>query len=194
MYRKQLPIVLALLACSSAALATGVIVPPPDPQPISAEAAALAAAEAAAAAESAAQAAAEGGAGGAGGSASAVGGAGQGVGTVGYQSDFKSLALGLPGQTAAPAVGGHPCLEHTRGGSGLSIGVSGRTRFNRDCMEFERAKLLMEAGRADLAVLLLYPNAPKAPEPPPAAIIFDPERAPTCAEHATRVLEACNSK
>lgn len=49
-----------------------------------------------------------------------------------YNSEFRSLAVALPGQTAAPAVAGE-CLEHDRGGSGISIGVTGRTRINKEC-------------------------------------------------------------
>lgn len=125
-------------------------------------------------------------AGGASSSAGGAGGASTGVGSV--ESSFDSLSLGLPGQTGAPAVGGHPCLEHTRGGSGLSIGVSGRTRLNGPCMDLERAKILIDAGRADLAVRLLYPDAPPLPAPEPVA------PAPSCAAHATRALEACVAK
>src|SRR5690606_15461309 len=49
-----------------------------------------------------------------------------------FDSRDRALALALPGQTGAPAVTGE-CLEHLRGGSGASIGVSGRTRINREC-------------------------------------------------------------
>jgi len=52
-----------------------------------------------------------------------------------FHSRDRALALALPGQTGAPAVTGE-CLEHLRGGSGASIGVSGRTRINRECMQF----------------------------------------------------------
>lgn len=51
-----------------------------------------------------------------------------------YRSEDRAYALALPGQTAAPAVAGD-CLEHKRGGSGLSIGVSGSTRLNEPCLE-----------------------------------------------------------
>ena len=61
----------------------------------------------------------------------------------------------MPGQTGAPAVAGE-CLEHTRGGSGLSIGVSGRTRINRECMEFVQCVALADRyaawGQLQLAV------------------------------------------
>lgn len=72
-----------------------------------------------------------------------------------YESRDRALALALPGQTAAPAVAGE-CLEHTRGGSGLSIGVSGRTRINRECMEFVQCVALADRyaawGQLQLAV------------------------------------------
>lgn len=72
-----------------------------------------------------------------------------------YDSRDRALALALPGQTAAPAVAGE-CLEHTRGGSGLSIGVSGRTRINRECMEFVQCVALADRyaawGQLQLAV------------------------------------------
>src|SRR5690606_8639837 len=71
---------------------------------------------------------------------SAFGGAGGNSGgntfSTAYESRDRALALALPGQTGAPAVAGE-CLEHLRGGSGASIGVSGRTRINRECMEFQ---------------------------------------------------------
>lgn len=92
---------------------------------------------------------AKGGAGGAGGYSG-----GNSLSTA-YESRDRALALALPGQTAAPAVAGE-CLEHTRGGSGLSIGVSGRTRINRECMEFVQCVALADRyaawGQLQLAV------------------------------------------
>ena len=53
-----------------------------------------------------------------------------------YNSDYDSraYALALPGLTAAPAVATE-CLRHTRGMGGLSIGVTGGTKFDEDCLE-----------------------------------------------------------
>lgn len=72
-----------------------------------------------------------------------------------FDSRDRALALALPGQTAAPAVAGE-CLEHLRGGSGASIGVSGRTRINRECMEFQQCVALADRyaawGQLQLAV------------------------------------------
>jgi len=74
-----------------------------------------------------------------GGRAVGIGGAGGNSGgntlSTAYESRDRAIALALPGQTGAPAVTGE-CLEHLRGGSGASIGVSGRTRINRECMQF----------------------------------------------------------
>lgn len=72
-----------------------------------------------------------------------------------YESRDRALAFALPGQTGAPAVAGE-CLEHLRGGSGASIGVSGRTRINRECMEFQQCIALADRyaswGQFQLAV------------------------------------------
>src|SRR5690606_8393678 len=96
---------------------------------------------------------------------SAVGGDSRAVGIGGasggnalstsFESRDRALAVALPGQTGAPAVAGE-CLEHTRGGSGLSIGVSGRTRINEDCMAFVQCVALADRyaawGQLQLAV------------------------------------------
>lgn len=142
--------------------------PPPDPtRPTSEQAqqqhqaqeqsqqqAAVASARAASSAVAGASSSATGGAGGTG-----IGGAGGNSGgntlATAYESRDRALALALPGQTAAPAVAGE-CLEHDRGGSGLSIGVTGRTRINRDCMEFVQCVAIADRyaawGQLQLAV------------------------------------------
>lgn len=92
-------------------------------------------------------------------SSHATGGAGGDSGgntlATSYESRDRALALALPGQTGAPAVAGE-CLEHLRGGSGASIGVSGRTRINRECMEFQQCIAIADRyaqwGQLQLAV------------------------------------------
>jgi hypothetical protein len=55
-----------------------------------------------------------------------------------YTSKTTAWALDVPSATAAPSVA-LECIEHTRGWSlGPVFGMSGRTRYNIDCVAFSR--------------------------------------------------------
>jgi hypothetical protein len=75
--------------------------------------------------------------GGSGGTSSAsANNAGNGNGSVdvgGDTSDYKALAVSLPGLVAAPAVVAQ-CMLHSRGWGGFSAGATGGTFFDKECM------------------------------------------------------------
>jgi hypothetical protein len=138
--------------------------------------------------------------GGAGGHATAAGGdGGSAKQTLESREDHDYLALGLPGQTAAPAVAGE-CLEHERGGSGLSIGVTGRTRLNKDCMAFKQCVALADRyqawGQLQLAVEQLAKcggiEAATLAHPPTEPATDAPECVP--AESLDRAFVACQQE
>jgi len=75
--------------------------------------------------------------------------------------------------------------------NGWNVGVPGagggrfKSKLDDDCVIRERARLLIEAGRSDLAVALLYPDAPPVQRTDTAVV---------CQEHADRALSECVAK
>lgn len=195
------PILFAVLALlATATYATGTVEPPKPPPaapPVvtssEASAQAAAAARAAAAAQAAASARQAQ-------VANATAAGGQGVGNVEVAGDdvdyrARALALALPSLVAAPAVAGD-CLVHTRGGGGLSIGVTGSTKLDPDCMAKRHCLAIADRfaawGQFDAAAQQLQScgGVPFTPVPP------TPEKEPCddCREQVERVWKQCNKK
>jgi len=108
-----------------------------------------------------------------------------------------------PGVFVGNASPSAPCYYvDAWGGSVPGAGLSrGKSKLDQDCVTRERARLLIEAGRPDLAVYLLVgqeiPADAIKPQKPAGVFHAEPSTCPTCpdcSEQARRALVACSSK
>ena len=100
-----------------------------------------------------------------------------------------------PSTFSAAATPTAPCY-YVNGFSASVPGAGGgrfKSKRDDDCVVRERARLLIEAGYPELAARLLLGET-IGPEELTPTVLVNPPAEPSCAEHATRALEACNSK
>ena len=105
-------------------------------------------------------------------------------------SNTNSTSVNVESERQAPStfVGAASPSAPCYAVNGFNLGVPGagggrfKSKLDSDCVIRERARLLIEAGRADLAVALLYPDAPPAQRTDTAVV---------CQEHTDRALAEC---